>query len=99
MPHLAHRRALILAIKGGPALIAIYTAFLAFNFRGEESTSLTSTSTTSSLQEFPTEWLIGTKAGTPLLAYKALILSLPDGGTGSQIVYPNLNFQGYVCIL
>jgi hypothetical protein len=42
------------------------------------------------------EWLVATVIGTTLVQYKSLIQSLPDGGTGTQIVFNNVDFQGYV---
>lgn len=98
-----NRQTLIKGIKGVVGLLGVLLAYEAFNFGDSGSpttttttTSTSSTSTTSSEIDLPTQWLIGTKSGTSLLAYKALILSLPDGGTGDQITFPNLDFQGYV---
>jgi hypothetical protein len=104
----AKREALVLAIEAAvPLLISTFVAYEAFDFQAYESSSTgttyssssttsSSSSTSSSAKETPTEWLLSTKHGTTLAEYKSLIQSLPDAGTGSQIVYPNLKFQGYV---
>lgn len=103
----AQRQALIKAIENAKYLILpALIAYLAWVF-SDESTSMTSiststsssssSSTTSSEMYKPTEWLVSTKAGTSLTAFKLMILALPDHGTGDQITFPNLDYQGYVC--
>ncbi|KAL9059935.1 MAG: hypothetical protein Q9206_001254 [Seirophora lacunosa] len=51
----------------------------------------TSTSTSS-----PLPWVLNTRSGTSLVAFKAFIQKLPDQGGGRQIVYESLTTQFYV---
>ncbi|KAL8974023.1 MAG: hypothetical protein Q9197_001743 [Variospora fuerteventurae] len=55
--------------------------------------SATSTSTSTSS---PLPWVLNTRPGTSLVAFKAFIQKLPDGGSGRQIVYESLTTQFYV---
>ncbi|KAL9019778.1 MAG: hypothetical protein Q9185_002922 [Variospora sp. 1 TL-2023] len=55
--------------------------------------SATSTSTSTSS---PLPWVLNTRSGTSLVAFKAFIQKLPDGGSGRQIVYESLTTQFYV---
>ena len=45
--------------------------------------------------DVPGPWLLNTKSGTSLAAFKAFILGLPDKGSGRQIVYDSLSTQWY----
>lgn len=44
----------------------------------------------------PLPWLLNTRSGTSLGAFKSFIQSLPDKGSGRQIVYETLSTQWYV---
>lgn len=57
-----------------------------------------SSMTTSSSSNEPTAYVITTHDDTPLSAFKDLISSLPDGGTGEQIVFPMLTSQAYLTL-
>jgi hypothetical protein len=57
-----------------------------------------SSTTTSSSSNVPTAYVITTHNNTPLPAFKDLISSLPDGGTGEQIVFPMLTSQAYLTL-
>jgi hypothetical protein len=100
----ANKLALIATAKnaklfGIPTAIGLFGIFI-FRDKSPSSTpsststttTTTSTSTSSSSTALPTEFLLFTRSGTPMAAYKALILLLPDAGTGSQIAYPSLSF-------
>jgi hypothetical protein len=44
----------------------------------------------------PVDFFLTTVTGTPEKAFQAFIKELPDEGTGTQIVYDNIPWQGYV---
>lgn len=57
------------------------------------SSSSTSSSTAAAT---PTRYVVTTYEGTSLSAFRAMTNSLPDEGTGTEIVFGNLNWQSYV---
>lgn len=59
------------------------------------SATKTSASSTSSTSATPSPYIIGTKEGTPLSAFKSFIQTLPDGGQGKIIQYENVRWQTY----
>ncbi|KAL9626829.1 MAG: hypothetical protein Q9204_007009, partial [Flavoplaca sp. TL-2023a] len=52
-----------------------------------------STTTTTSL---PTEWILNTIPGTSLKDFRAFIQTLPDRGSGKQMIFDGSNHQNYV---
>jgi hypothetical protein len=60
--------------------------------------STPSSTTTSSSSNEPTAYVITTQNNTPLPDFKDLISSLPDSGTGEQIVFPMLTSQAYLTL-
>lgn len=59
----------------------------------------TSASSTSTASATPSPYIIGTKEGTPLSTFQNFIKTLPDGGQGDIIAYPNVRWQTYISSL
>jgi hypothetical protein len=63
------------------------------------SKKTTSSSSTSSSSATATPYIFGTKTGTDPSVFKSYINTLPDGGQGGIIQYPNVPWQSYVTSL
>ena len=85
--------------------------FGSYNWGGEKPTTSTSTSTnstatatatgsssssSSSGTATPTPYMFTTNTGTDPSVFQSYIKTLPDGGAGGQIVFPNVPWQSYV---
>lgn len=79
------------AATGG---IAFLTAFLAL--RPAASLSSSSSNTTSTSSTIPTPYFLATVEGTSLSEFNRLIKSLPDEGSGVQLIYNGVSSQGYI---
>ncbi|KAL8635658.1 MAG: hypothetical protein Q9228_006873, partial [Teloschistes exilis] len=62
----------------------------------QTSKTPSSPTATSTSKATPSEWLLNTTAGTSVDAYQNFILTLPDRGSGRQIVYEEVDLLFYV---
>lgn len=86
--------ALIGGSIGGPLAYIIYNSGTGTS--PTQASKASSPAAATSEASVPEEWLISTVPGTSVKDFQAFIKGLPDRGSGEQIIYPELDEQGYI---
>ncbi|KAL8942644.1 MAG: hypothetical protein Q9216_001557 [Gyalolechia sp. 2 TL-2023] len=86
----------LLAASNVIGSLVYITSFNGFGTKPTQTSNPASPAAAATSTATPLSWLLNTRSGTSIAAFKAFIQTLPDRGIGKQIVFEKLSCQWYV---